>query len=222
MPVNPMSNKYDLVIFDVDGTILDTTEGVLSAVKYTIHEFGFQPLDDALMATFIGPPIQDSFAKMYDLSGSILQDIATVFRNRYSSVDLLKAKPYEGIYDVFEEIVARGMFSAIATYKREDYALTLLRHYNFDHYTNIMYGGDHENKLKKKDIIEKCIKDSGVKDLSKVVMIGDTEHDALGAEKAGIDFIGVTFGFGFQKVTDLALTKSVGCAERAIDILKYL
>lgn len=217
-----MSNKYDLVIFDLDGTILDTTEGVLSAVKYTINEFGFQKLDDTVMSTFIGPPIQDSFAKMYGLSGSILQDIATVFRNRYSSIDLLKAKPYEGIYDVFREISTRQMTSAIATYKREDYALTLLRHYNFDHYTTIMYGGDHENKLKKNDIIQKCIKDSGVKDLKRVVMVGDTEHDALGAEKVGVDFIGVTFGFGFQNMKDLSSIKSVGCAERAIDILNFL
>ena len=216
-----MNKKYELAIFDLDGTVLDTKEGLLSAIKYTIREMGYEMLSDSVLSTFIGPPVQDSFAREYGLEGPVLQEIATVFRNQYSTVDLLKAAPYEGIYDLFQGLKVRRVQSAIATYKREDYAVKLLKYYGFDRYTEIMYGGDHENRLKKKDIIEKCIRDSGVTDKSKIVMIGDTIHDALGAELVGVDFIGVTYGFGFRTIEDVMEQKAVGCAATALGILEF-
>ena len=215
-------SKYDLVIFDVDGTVLDTSSGVLSAVQYTIDKLGYDKIDDKTLATFIGPPIQDSFARVYGLKGDILQTIATIFRDRYKDVDLLKAEPYPGIYDVIRTLSENNITSAIATYKREDYAVTLLKHFRFDEYIDIMHGGDHENKLKKKDIIEICIAESGITDKSRIVMVGDTDHDAIGAQQVGVDFIAVTFGFGFKNKEDVDKIKAVGCAEKAIEILDYI
>ena len=217
-----MSARYDLVIFDVDGTMLDTTDGVLSSVRYTIDKFGFSMLSEQELSTFIGPPIQDSFALHYGLSGGILQDIATVFRDQYKDVDLLKATPYDGIYEVFDKLMKHGVKTAVATYKREDYAVTLLKHYGFDRYTDIMHGGDHENKLKKCDIIEKCISESGVTDKSRVVMIGDTANDAIGAEKIGVDFIAVTYGFGFKSHNDLSEIRNSGCVDRPVELLDII
>ena len=214
-------NRYDLAVFDLDGTLLDTGRGVLSAVRYTIKELGFEMPDEETLKTFIGPPIQDSFARTYGFSGPVLQDIATVFRNFYSTKTLLEADLYEGIPELFEELCGRGIKPAVATYKREDYAVKLLKHFGFDKYTDIMYGGDHENKLKKQDIIEKCIVSAGVSDISRVVMIGDTVFDAVGAEKIGADFIGVSYGYGFKTLDDIKEVRSVGGAERAVDILNY-
>lgn len=215
-------NKYDLVIFDVDGTLLDTSEGILTAVRYTIEKFGFSMLSDETIASFIGPPIQDSFAREFGLKGDILQEIATVFRDYYKCGALFKASPYEGIYEVFRKLSERKIQSAIATYKREDCAADLLKHFEFDRYTKNIHGGDHENKLKKKDIIDLCISESNITNKSRIVMIGDTYHDAAGAELSGIDFVGVTFGFGFRKNDDLTKFKAVGFADKAIDILKFL
>lgn len=216
-------NSYQLAIFDLDGTLLDTTEGVLSSVKYTIEQMGFEMLDDKALSAFIGPPIQDSFAKAYHLEGPILQEIATIFRNRYSTTEyLLQAKSYEGIYDLLEQLRLRGIQVAVATYKREDYARTLLKHYGFDRYTDIMFGGDHENKLKKKDIIEKCIVTANISGRDQVVMIGDTANDAIGAEGMGVDFLGVTYGFGFQTENDvMQYAASVGFASQARELLPY-
>lgn len=217
-----MENRYDLVVFDVDGTLLDTTQGVLAGVKYTIEKMGYPELKEEQMKSFIGPPIQDSFARMYGLQGPVLQELATIFRDRYSQVDLLKAVPYDGIYKVFEKIQERGMKSAIATYKREDYAITLLKHFSFDRYTSVMYGADHENKRKKKDIIQICMEALKIKNPKRAVMVGDTIHDALGAQELGMDFIGVTYGFGFGKEEDMALAKAVGWADKPEDLLLYL
>lgn len=214
--------RYKLAVFDLDGTILDTTEGVLSSIKYTIQKMGYPIPDTETLSCFIGPPIQDSFARTYGLSGDILQEAAAIFRNQYKDTDLLKAIPYDGIYSVFQELSDRGITPAVATYKREDYALTLLKHFHFDQYTGIMHGGDNENRLKKQDIIKKCVSEAGISDYRKVVMIGDTIHDAEGAARLGIDFIGVTFGFGFKSKSDLNGIPSVGCADTPLQLLELI
>ena len=216
-----MGNRYDLAVFDLDGTLLDTRGGVLSAVKYTIKEFGYEMPDEDTLRTFIGPPVQEGFSRVYGLEGPILQEIATVFRNFYSTKTLLEAELYDGMIELFEAMKARGIMPAVATYKREDYALTLLRHFGFDRYTDIMFGGDHENKLKKRDIIEKCINTAGVTDLSRVVMIGDTEFDAVGARDIGVDFIGVSYGFGYKTTDEIEGCGAVGAAQTPMDILKF-
>lgn len=212
---------FDLAVFDVDGTLLDTTEGVLSSVKYTIEKFGFEPLSQEKLRKFIGPPIQNSFATAYNLSGDILQEIAGVFRNRYKDVDLFKAEPYEGIYDAMQWLLDNNVKIAIATYKRQDYAEKILKKFGFDKYTDIMYGADHENKLKKRDIIEKCIADSGITDYSKVVMIGDSDNDAIGAREIGVNFIAVTYGFGFDSAEDAMNFPNVGIASSPDELKKF-
>lgn len=213
--------KYRLAVFDLDGTLLDTTQGILASVRYTIQYFSLPPLSQDLLLSFIGPPIQNSFAKAYGLSGSILQEIATVFRMDYSNHNLLKASPYCGIYDLFQSLSDAGVQTAIATYKREDYALTLLKHFGFEQYTSIMFGGDHENELKKKDIIMKCLKAAYIDDYESVVMIGDTLHDAVGASELGIDFIAVTYGFGFKPGINY-VGNYTGYADTPIDILNLI
>lgn len=213
---------FDVVVFDVDGTLLDTSEGVLASVKYTIGKHNLPEIDEETLRTFIGPPIQDSFARVYGLSGEILQELATTFRNQYKDVDLLKAVPYEGIFDVFEALLANGIKPAIATYKRQDYATKIMQHFGFDKYTDIIYGADHENKLKKRDIIELALKDSGVSDFSKAVMIGDSDNDAIGAEGIGTEFIGVTYGFGFRSKEDVNKFKNVGIADTAKELRMLL
>lgn len=213
---------FDIVVFDVDGTLLDTSEGVLASVKYTIEKHNLPKIDEETLKTFIGPPIQDSFARVYGLSGEILQELATTFRNQYKDVDLLKAVPYEGIFDVFEALLANGIKPAIATYKRQDYATKIMQHFGFDKYTDIIYGADHENKLKKRDIIELALKDSGVSDFSKAVMIGDSDNDAIGAEGIGTEFIGVTYGFGFRSKEDVNKFKNVGSADTAKELRMLL
>lgn len=211
--------KYKLVIFDLDGTLMDTSSGILMAVKDTIKEHGMPELSEEQIRTFIGPPIQWSFEAQYGISKEEAQRMADTFRTLYSTKHLLGAVPYPGIYDLLQALRERGMKSAIATYKREDYALRLLKHYHFDDYTDIMYGGDNDGTLKKHDIIQKCIDTAGVKNLNEVVMVGDTLHDSNGAKELGVDFIGVSYGFGFHGEEAKGIDSM---AETPQDILRYV
>lgn len=214
--------RFKVVVFDVDGTLLDTSEGVKESVKYTIRKHGLKELDDVMLSTFIGPPIQDSFARVYGLSGDILQELATTFRNRYKDVDLLKAIPYDGIYDLMQKLLKADIKIAIATYKRQDYASAIMEHFGFDKYTDIIYGADHENKLKKRDIIEMALKDSGVTDYKEAVMVGDSDNDAIGAESIGVEFIGVTYGFGFKNANDVNKFKNIGVANTCQEVASLI
>ena len=213
---------FNTVVFDLDGTLLDTSEGILSSVLYTIKQFGFAELDRKEYRKFIGPPIQDSFARQYGLQGPILQEIATVFRDHYKNIDLLKAKPYEGIYDVLKALLANNQKPVVATYKRQDYATQILEHFGFHEYMFAMCGADHENKLKKKDIIKNSIDIAGESDFSKVVMVGDSDNDAIGALGLGVNFIGVTYGFGFKNQEDVKSYQHYGIADTTAELKSIL
>jgi len=216
-----MKKQYEIAVFDVDGTLLDTTEGILSAVRYTIKVHELSEIPETELKKFIGPPIQDSFYRVYGISGDKLQQLATTFRNRYKNVDLFKAVPYAGIYDVCTALMNKGVKIAIATYKRQDYAEKIMRHFAFDSYSNIICGADHENRLKKVDIIRNSMDHMGVKNYSHALMIGDSSHDAIGAQQIGMDFLGVTYGFEFRTKEDVLKWKAIGCADSPKEILNY-
>lgn len=213
-----MSKK--LVIFDLDGTLMDTSSGILLAVRDAIKEHGMPELSEEQIRTFIGPPIQWSFEAQYGISKEQAQSMADTFRALYSTKHLLGAVPYPGIYNLLNAINERALKSAIATYKREDYALRLLKHYHFDDYTDIMYGGDNDGTLKKRDIIQKCIDTAGISDLNEVIMVGDTLHDANGAKELGVDFIGVSFGFGFHGEDANGITNMAHTPEEVLNFIK--
>lgn len=218
-----MKKVYKTAIFDVDGTVLDTTEGILAAVTYTIDWFGMEVLSKEQMLKFIGPPIQNSFRTFYHIEDNAkLQELATVFRDRYKDYELLKAKPYNGIFQLCEALVDKGVQICFATYKRQDYAEKILHSFCFDQYGSIICGADHENKLTKEDIIRNCLRGLETRDGREAVMIGDSIHDANGAQKVGLDFLGVTYGFDFKSKNDIMkYVNAVGYAEKPKDLQKY-
>lgn len=209
------------IIFDLDGTLLDTTEGIVESVRYTIGQMKLPELSDAQLLSFIGPPVQISFVNHYGLSEEEAQRISTIFRTYYKEKALLKAKPYEGIFELLKQLKDAGKRLAVATYKREDYALMILKHFGFDRYFDVMRGADDKNQLKKVDIVNLCISEmNGLKD--NAVLVGDTLHDAIGAQEAGVDFLGVAYGFGFTSREDVDKYPNIGCAETVQEIYSLI
>lgn len=217
-----MHKRYELIIFDLDGTLLDTTEGIVESVRYTIEKNNLSELSEDKLLEFIGPPVQESFKDKYGVDADMAQNLANDFRQYYKDKTLLLAKPYEGIYDTLDRLVHNGIKVAVATYKREDYAVRLLKHYGFDRFSDMLYGADNENKLTKGDIIQKCISTSKVSGLDKVLMVGDSIHDLRGAEAIGIDFVGVTYGFGFKSVDEIHGARVVGSCEKIVELLDLI
>lgn len=189
---------YHYVIWDLDGTLLDTSQGIEKSLNYTVDEMGFKPLPLATKRQFIGPPIYDSFRQYYNINKYEALKATEIFRNVYKNEFLFDAKPYCGIYEALEVLKSRGYKMSVATNKRNDYAQKLLKQFKFDNYFDYMLGSDFMNKMTKKDIIEKCLDFFKITDQNSAVMIGDTKYDYIGASNCGIGFIGVSYGFGFS------------------------
>ena len=209
------------VIFDLDGTLLDTREGIVESARYAAKRLGFPELPYETWLTFVGPPIQQSFMTHFSCDGETAQRAADLFRDYYKTKALLKAAPYDGIYALCEKLKANGIKMAVATYKREDYALMLLRHFGFDRYCDPMHGADNNNILKKEDIVRLCLEELGIRE-SESVLIGDTIHDAAGARNAGIPFLAVTYGFGFRTAEDVDPFPCVGVAGMPAEIAEIV
>lgn len=191
--------RYEAVLFDLDGTVLDTSEGIAISVRDTIEHFDLPKFEYEDLLKFIGPPIEWSFEDKCGVTGDKLKEVSNYFRDRYANYNLLLAKPYEGMYELLDFLKSKGIPMGIATYKRQAYATTLLMHYRFGEYMDVMIGSDFEGKLTKADIINICIEKLGGGDPSRVLMVGDSKHDANGAKIVGAPFAGVSYGFGFGK-----------------------
>ena len=193
-----MNTKYKYIIFDLDGTLLDTSEGLVKSIDYTLDIMGYPQISDEEKYSFIGPPIKDSLKNKFNLSEEDADFSTNVFRDRYKNYNLYEAKLYDGITELLELLKFNNINMSVATYKREDCAISLLEYFKLKKYFGIIKGADYLNKMSKVDIIEACLI---YKNISKnqTLIIGDSESDYIYSKKISIDFLGVTYGFGFKK-----------------------
>lgn len=216
-----MRSKYKCVAFDLDGTLIDTSEGIYSSILYTVKVNGLRPLTDEELHTFIGPPLQRTFNKYYGITGDALEKVISDYRYIYKRSEMFRARPYDGIFELLAALKELGITPAVATYKPQDSAERVLRYFGFDKYTDLFFGADDNDVLKKSDIIRSAVKAAGVSDLSEAVMIGDSDNDANGAKDAGVDFIGVTYGFGFRTPGDVDKFPNVYSSGSPYDLIEY-
>jgi len=209
------------VLFDLDGTLLDTSEGIIESVRYTIAQLGHEPLSNETILKFVGPPIQNSLITYVGLSAEEAQIGANIFRDYYKKNALFKASLYPGIKKLLVELKNKGIKIGIATYKREDYAIDLLKFFGIINYCNVIHGADNENKLTKADIVEICISELN-EDKSNVLLVGDTIHDAKGALNSGVGFIAVTWGFGYKPLDNRIEYPYIAIVDNTAEIVEYL
>ena len=216
------TNDYKAVIFDVDGTLLNTREGILTTVGATLEEFNMPPITPENEKLFIGPPIQRSLIEVYGLTKEKAQEFANSFRNRYSQHEFLfRAEVYPGIEELMIRLREAGYKNAVATYKREDYAIDIVEHFGLAKHSDVIHGADNFNKLTKSDIIRLCIEEMGLTP-DQCVMVGDSDNDAIGADGIGCPFIGVTYGFGFENKEDVMEFKNIGIASTPEEIFDII
>lgn len=214
--------KTKAVLFDLDGTLLNTGEGIACSVFHTISVMQLPPISSEEVSAFIGPPIQESLKRHFGLSDEDVQKGADIFRTYYKDRALFKADLYPGVIDLLKLLKQKDFLIGVATYKREDYAIRILNHFGILEYCDVVHGADNENKLRKSDIIHLCISGMSV-NINNVVLVGDTDHDLKGAEEADVDFIAVTYGFGFRKdAREISSKRLVGIANNPMGIARLL
>lgn len=188
---------YDNILFDLDGTLIDSGPGITNSVAYSLKKYGIEVIDRTELYKFIGPPLHESYEKFYGFSKEKSMEAVEYYREYYRKKGIFENLVYEGIEDLLQKLYDAGKNLIVATSKPEVFAVQILEHFNLAGYFTYIAGANLDGtRTDKKEVISYALKACKTADLSKTVMIGDREHDILGAERAGIASVGVLFGYG--------------------------
>lgn len=188
---------YKYLLFDLDGTITDSETGITRCVEYALNYFGIQVKDLHELSPFIGPPLLDSFKDFYNFTDEQAVIATEKYRERYTDKGIYENKLYPGIKELLAQAEQQGKTVILATSKPEIFARRILDYFELSNYFSFVAGSGLDGSLHtKKDVINYILQSNNITDLDTVVMIGDRKHDIIGAKDAGIDSIGVLYGFG--------------------------
>jgi len=195
-----MKTLYKHVIFDLDGTLSDSREGIFKAYYHTAMKMSLQLPAEEKLATLIGPPLQRGFAEVFGLSGERMDLAVRSFREYYGEKGLFENRLYDGIAGLLEDLSRAGANIYVATAKYEAYASRVLHYFNilpfFNDVAGADYDGTHANKV---NLISGLLQRNGIRHPGDVIIVGDTRYDIEAAAELEIDSIGVSYGFSTQE-----------------------
>lgn len=197
------------ILFDLDGTLTDSGEGIINCVKMTFERFGLPVPCPAELRTFVGPPLGDSFIR-HGIPAERADEAIGIFRSRYLTVGKFENHPYPGIDAMLDTLKRQGHQLYVATSKPEETAIEVLEHFDLAKYFSCICGASFDRtRVSKSDVIAYLLNKSCSK--GDAVMVGDTAYDVIGASAHGIETIGVSWGYG--KAEDIREAGAVAVAD---------
>ncbi len=192
--------EYEYYIFDFDGTICDTTEGIYNSVLHSLKVFGITEEHPERLSFFIGPPLFVSYKKLYNVSDEDAHKLIAIYRARYKDKAPEESVPYDGVTQMLAELKRRGKKLAVATSKPLPFIESIMARHDLRKYFDFIAAATFENTdPSKKQLVESCMEFFGDRDKSKYLMTGDRLFDIEGAIQAGIDSAGAVYGFGTEE-----------------------
>ncbi|MGN1442947.1 MAG: HAD hydrolase-like protein [Acutalibacteraceae bacterium] len=190
--------KYDYVIFDFDGTVTDTGEGILKSLQYSFEQMGDPVPDLSDLKKFIGPPIHYSFVTFYGVKEEDVGKYIEKYRERYRKVGIYECCLYDGMLDTLKTLRENGVKIGIASSKPVSLIYDVMNYLKITELFDAVVGTkfDDSNHSGKKDLVLQSMAELGTTDKSRVLMVGDRYFDIDGAKGAGVDSCGVLFGYG--------------------------
>lgn len=192
---------YKYFIFDFDGTVVDTGEGILKSLQFAFIDNGREapPLDD--LKKFIGPPIYYSFTHYYGVSEDEVGNYIKSYRKRYKEKGVFESFVYPGMLETIKELKLRRAKLGIASSKPEHLIFDVANFHGIMPFFDAVSGTqvDDSNHSSKTDLVLRAIDLLGAEDKSEVLMIGDRLYDIDGAKGADVDSCGVLFGYGSRE-----------------------
>lgn len=203
--VNPkeisMAPKYELLLFDLDGTVNQSDPGITKCVQNMLRRFGIEETLDECKK-FIGPPISYSLKHFYNFPDEQIQDAVDGYRKEYESTGIFDNSVYPGIRELLLELKASGAKLGVASSKPLPSAYIVLDYFKITDLFDVVSCPDGEfGNSNKAYLIKRALEQTGIA-AERTVMIGDTEFDAAGAVGAGVHFIGVLYGYGSRETME--------------------
>ncbi len=187
--------KYKYLLFDLDGTLIDTTEGVLKSAQNALKFFDIYVETEKLM-NFFGPPLKYSFSNLYGLSDNDADEAIKIYNERYNKLGYVESRIFPEMALLLPKLKEAGYILGVATSKPQDQAEEMLKFHSLSCYFDFISGSNADGSISTKDeVIEEALKHFGITDArNEVLMIGDMKYDIIGAKRTGIDSFGIYTG----------------------------
>ena len=213
--------KYKNILFDLDGTLTDSGPGIRNAVQHALKKYGIEENDENNLNRFIGPPLYDSFMRFYGISAEEAAKGENYFREYYRDIGIYENSVYDGIIECLGNLKDSGIKLYIATSKPDFMAERVLSHFDLGKYFTRMCGADIEHgRCSKKDVISMLLAEYPEITSENTVMVGDREHDILGAAQFGIKGIGVLWGYGSEE--EFKNSGAIHTVKTPMELFEYL
>ena len=197
--------KQKHILFDLDGTIVRSDPGITRGVQKSLEHFGIYEEPENLKK-FVGPPLVESYTKLYGLSLLQYEKALEIFHEYYRSVGIFECELYEGIEEMLK-VLSKDYRLYIATSKPEREARRVIEHFGLNKYFTFVGGSDGDFNTKrstKAAVIEYVLKSNNIEDKTAAIMVGDKIHDIVGADTVGLKSIGILYGYGSMEEFDKA------------------
>lgn len=206
------------ILFDLDGTLTDSGEGIINCAILALSHFGCPIPSREAMRVFVGPPLHDSFVK-HGVPEDKAEEAVAIYRSRYIPIGKYENTPYPGIHQLLEALKADGHTLLVATSKPEGMSVDILEHFDLAKYFDRICGASLDTSRSSKEaVIEYLIQQNGRSD--NMIMVGDTSFDVIGAKLHGIPCIGVSWGYG--KVSEMVDAGAIAIANTMDELLAML
>ncbi len=188
---------FDCILFDFDGTVFDTVEGITKSVRYALNKVGLDAELESLRC-FAGPPLADKFMEVYGFDRAAAEQAVRDYRERYRPIGMNECCVFPGIKELLEKLRAAGKTVGIATSKPQELAEELLRRENMLGLFQVICGSRPDgNDSAKWQVVQRAMELCGaVKE--NTILVGDTKYDVAGAHKVGIACVGVRYGYAAE------------------------
>ena len=210
---------YKAVMFDLDGTLTESGEGITKSVQYALEKIGKPEPDLEKLRVFVGPPLLEQFMKYADVDEETAAQAVAYYRERYSVTGIYENKVYPGIGELLQELKRKGYLLAVASSKPENYVNQVLDHFELTGYFDVITGSEmNGNRTRKAQVIEETLRRLNLSDHRvQVLMVGDKEHDVFGAREAGVACVAVSYGYGTREELEASdPLRIVGSAEELL------
>lgn len=198
-------DRIQTVLFDLDGTLTDSGPGIMNSVKYAMQKAGYEIPDEAVLRSFIGPPLLDSFRVTCGITDEEVYQMIALYREYYEEKGMLENTLYEGVTEMLASLKDAGKGIFMATSKPEKYARLIAEHFEIAPYFDAIGGACMDGtRTEKQEVIEYVLRENGIGDRSTVLMVGDRKYDIEGGKCAGLAAAAVLYGYGSREELEKA------------------